>query len=477
MTFLEFLQFWFHTLSISMLLFSLVVMSSYLLLVILALPDLKKYQKKNELLNYQPVLNSPLAPWLSVIAPAYNEANSIDDAVRSLMNLNYHQYELIVVNDGSKDETLAILKNKYELYLTDEEPTYYLPCADIIGIYRSKNPAFSKLVVIDKKNAGSKADAMNAGINICQHPYFVAIDADCVLDKNTLLVLSKPFMENRKHPLIAAGGVVRVANGCKVEGGQMKEIRVPHSFWAKIQVIEYLRAFLIGRIAWNKMDGLLIVSGAFGMFDKQTVIDCGGYYTKSIGEDMELVVRMRKMMRNQGRDYEIAFIPDPLCWTEVPGNLKILAKQRRRWSRGTIQTIWLHREMFFNPKYRFLGLISVPYWFFFEYLAPMIEFFGIFITILLGVYGMISWKFLILIQTFIYSFSVMFSFFGLYAEEQSYHQYAEPRDIRKLVFAAILEPFLFHPIVFITAIQGLWEMLRGKEGWAEMKKEGFSNGG
>ena len=153
MSFLEFLQFWFHTLSISMLFFSLLVMSSYLLLVILALPDLKKYQKKNELLNYQPVLNSPLAPWVSVIAPAYNEANSIDDAVRSLMNLNYHQYELIVINDGSKDETLAIIKEKYELYLTDEEPIYHVPCADIIGIYRSKNPAFSKLVVIDKKNA------------------------------------------------------------------------------------------------------------------------------------------------------------------------------------------------------------------------------------------------------------------------------------------------------------------------------------
>jgi cellulose synthase/poly-beta-1,6-N-acetylglucosamine synthase-like glycosyltransferase len=445
-----------------------------MLLVILSLPELTKYQKKNDLLNYQPVMNSPHAPWLSVIAPAYNEANSIDDAVRSLMNLNYHQYELIVVNDGSKDDTLSILKEKYTLVLTDEEVEYAIPCAEIIGIYRSSNPAFAKLVVIDKQNAGSKADAMNAGINVCQHPYFVAIDADCVLDSNTLLVLSKPFMENRKHPLIAAGGVVRVANGCKVEGGQMKEIRVPKGFWAKVQVLEYLRAFLIGRIAWNKMDGLLIVSGAFGMFDKTTVVECGGCYNKSIGEDMELVVRMRKMMRKQGRNYEIAFIPDPLCWTEAPGNLKILAKQRRRWSRGTIQTIWLHREMFFNPKYRFLGLVSVPYWFFFEYLAPMIEFFGIFITILFGVYGIISWKFLILIQLFIYSFSVMFSFFGLFAEEQSYHQYAQPSDIRKLVFAAMVEPFLFHPVIFITAIQGLWEMLSGKEGWAEMKKVGFS---
>lgn len=192
-----------------------------------------------------------------------------------------------------------------------------------------------------------------------------------------MLKLIKPFLDSEEK-VIASGGIIRVANNCIIEDGRLVDIKLPDTFLARAQIIEYFRAFLMGRMAWSHLDGLLLISGAFGMFDKETVIEAGGYDASTVGEDMELLVRMRRMMREQKQKYRVGFVPDPLCWTEVPQSWKILHRQRNRWTRGTAETLYIHRKMLFNPKYKVLGMLSVPYWLFFEWMAPLIEFLGIF---------------------------------------------------------------------------------------------------
>lgn len=251
------------------------------------------------------------------------------------------------------------------------------------------------------------------------------------------------------------------------------EINVPDKLLPRIQVIEYLRAFLLGRMAWSKLDGLLIISGAFGMFDKEIAIKAGGYNHKTVGEDMELVIRMQRFMIESEQKYLVAYIPNPLCWTEAPENFSILRKQRSRWTRGTMETLWIHRKMFLNPKYKILGLLSIPYWFLFEYLAPIIEFVGLLITLFFVILGVLSWKFFVLLLLFVYCFGVMFSILALLTEEYTYFQYRRIKDINKLLFGAIIEPIYFHVFTVYAALKGNWEKIRGNKDWGTMVRTGF----
>lgn len=460
------------TFNLLILIFAVLIMSSYIVLSIISVRSLRKYLKANNFVRYDVILSSDMAPHLSLIAPAYNEGMTIRENVQSLLSLNYNNYEVIVVNDGSKDNSMAIMQQAYDLELIPYDYMPQVETKDVKGVYKSRNQAFKKLIVVDKFNGG-KADALNVGINVSSFPYIVCIDVDCVLDKDALLKLAKPFMERSDVRVIATGGVVRIANSCIVQGGRLKEVNAPTKMLPRIQVIEYLRAFLLGRMAWSQLDGLLLISGAFGMFDKDIAILAGGYDHGTVGEDMELVVRMRRYMIENDRKYTVSFIPDPLCWTEAPENFKILRKQRSRWTRGTMETLWMHRIMFFNPRYGLLGMVSVPYWTFFEYLAPIIEFVGLLITVLFVVWGILSWKFFFLLVIFVYTFAVMFSFFALLAEEYTYHQYPWVRDFRKLIIGAIIEPFYFHPFTVYASLKGNWEKMRGTKAWGEMVRTGF----
>ena len=301
----------------------------------------------------------------------------------------------------------------------------------------------------------------------------MCIDVDCILEKDALLKLAKPYLELSDQRVIATGGVVRIANSCISDGGRLTQITAPDKMLPRIQVLEYLRAFLLGRMAWSKLNGLLLISGAFGMFDKDIAIKAGGYNTKTVGEDMELVVRMRRYMIDNRLSYSVFYIPDPICWTEAPETFSVFEKQRSRWTRGTMETLWIHRKMFLNPKYKVLGLLSVPYWTFFEYLAPILEVLGIFVTIYLIVSGLISWQLFALIVLMVYVFAVMISCLALLSEEFTYSQYSRKKDFRKLLVAAVVEPFYFHPITVYSALLGNWEKLRGKNSWGEMKRTGF----
>ncbi|WP_286911847.1 glycosyltransferase family 2 protein [Flavobacterium sp. UBA4197] len=453
--------------------YAVLIMSSYLILAYLSAKELRGYLKKNSFVDYNVLLTSEFAPKLSLIAPAYNEGFTIEENVKSLLSLNYNNYQVIVVNDGSKDNSMEILIRTYDLVLTELDVHSKIETKKIKGLYRSRNAAFKKLIVVDKENGG-KADALNAGLNIAEYPYVVCIDVDCILDKDSLLKLAKPFLESHGKRIIATGGVVRIANQCIIKNGRLVEVNVPDSMLSRIQVLEYLRAFLLGRMAWGRLDGLLLISGAFGAFDKEIALLAGGYSTKTVGEDMELVVRMRRYMLENKLPYAVSYIPDPLCWTEAPEEFKIFKKQRSRWMRGTIETLSIHKKMFLNPNYKLLGLISVPYWTLFEFLAPAIEFIGLIMTVIFLISGMLNWHFFFLLVLFVYSFAIFFSVIALYCEERTYHKYPKQADFVKLLLAAFIEPLYFHPITVYSALVGYKEKVMGTKGWGEMTRKGFT---
>lgn len=457
---------------IFMLFFALLIMSSYVVLGSISISSLRGYLKKNSFVNYQVILNSEMAPRLSLLAPAFNEALSIEENVQSLLSLNYNNFEVIVINDGSSDNTLHLLKDAYDLFPVDSDTTEQINTQKVIKVYKSKKTAFNKLTVIDKVNGG-KADALNVGLNYSKNPYVVCIDVDCVLEKDALLKLAKPYLEHSDSRVIATGGVVRIANSCISESGRLVQINAPSKYLPRIQVLEYLRAFLLGRMAWSKLDGLLLISGAFGMFDKEIAIRAGGYDPTTVGEDMELVVRMRRFMIENDLKYSVSYIPDPICWTEAPETFSVFKKQRSRWTRGTMETLWEHKKMFMNPRYKVLGLLSIPYWTFFEYFAPILELLGIFVTFYMIAKGLISWPLFLLIIAMVYIFAVMISCLALLTEEYTYSQYSKVKDLKRLFIAALIEPFCFHPLTLYAALLGNWEKLRGKNSWGEMKRTGF----
>lgn len=241
-----------------------------------------------------------------------------------------------------------------------------------------------------------------------------------------------------------------------------------------MQVLEYTRAFLLGRMAWSKLDGLMLISGAMGMFDRETMISVGGYDSSVIGEDMEVVLRMRKYMADQGKEYIVTYIPDPLCWTEVPEDLKTLKSQRTRWTRGLIDSLKKHKDIFLNKKYGKLGMLGYPFWFIFEWLAPLAAFTGILYTIFLIITGAMNWPFFLLLTVFIYSFSIFLSTWSILFEEITFHKYRRKRDVVRLVITSFLEPFLY-VILASFAVIGNVQHLRKKEGWGKMNRKGTQN--
>jgi hypothetical protein len=414
---------------------------------------------------------SPLSPKISIIAPAFNESRSIIDNIRTLLSLYYNNFEVILVNDGSTDDTFEKIRTTYDLERVNYYFDYRIPCERIRGVYKSKNPSYTRLTVIDKNNGG-KADSLNAGINICKSAYFVSIDADSIIETDSILKLIKPFLEEKEKRVIGTGGVIRIVNSCEIERGHIRNINIPKKFLPRLQVLEYTRAFLLGRMAWSQLDGLMLISGAMGMFDRETVIKAGGYSIKTVGEDMELVLRMRRYMAEQDKKYEVTYIPDPLCWTEVPSDLKSMRKQRTRWTRGLVESLKTHRKMFFNPKYKRLGLLGYPYWFFFEWLSPLIAFAGFLYTLILVLTDSLNWPFYLLLFTFVYSFAVLLSTWAVLFEEITFHKYRRKRDVLKLLSTAFLEPF-FYPVHTYFAVRGNFEAMRGKKGWGKAERTGF----
>ncbi|WP_053975195.1 glycosyltransferase family 2 protein [Polaribacter dokdonensis] len=457
------------------LVFTMLIVGSYIILAIFSSKETVEYLKKNSFVYHKGLLNSSIAPSISIIAPAFNESLNIVENVRSLLSLHYVNYDVIIVNDGSTDDSLQRLIIAYDLerieYLINKKiPTKSLRS----GVFKSKNPAFEKLMVVDKENGG-KADALNFGINISEGTYLACIDVDCLLMADSLQRMVKPFLEYTDKKVIASGGVIRIANACKIEDGKLLAVDFPNKWIERVQILEYLRSFLLGRMAWARLNGLLVISGAFGMFDKEIAIKVGGYDTTTVGEDMEVIVRMRKYMEEENLPYKVAYIPDPLCWTEAPDDRKILISQRNRWTRGTIETLKMHRNIGLNYKYRVLGLLSFPYWFVFERLAPIIEVLGMLYFLFLVVYQPLNWTFVVGLFLLAYLFSLIFSFVAVFTEEFTYHQYKKKGIGLKLVLTIFLEPFILHPLVLYAAIKGNIDYYFNKnKKWGVMVRKGLS---
>lgn len=447
----------------------------YVVLPFFSFLEIREYAQKKVFIDHQVLANSKNAPPVSLIAPAFNESKTIIENVRSLLNLNYPNYEVIIINDGSRDDTLRKIISAYDLKKSKFQPHLdgEIPTKKIRGVYRSAIPGNEKLIVIDKENGG-KADALNAGINRSRHQYITCIDVDCILETDSLLKMVKHFLEQTDKKVIASGGVIRIANSCIVEDGKLVKIILPDEFLPRMQTLEYIRVFLLGRMAWSRLNGLFLISGAFGTFDKEIVKKVGGYSTNTVGEDMELVVRMRRYMEDQKIPYLVTYIPEPLCWTEAPTSFKILGRQRNRWTRGTIETLSTHRKLFLNPKYRLLGLLSFPFIFFYEFLAPLVQIVAFLTFSLLALSGYITWQTFFQSSVLILLVGYIFSMLSLSIEFYLNSHYNNKKDISKLIGVALIEPFIFHPFLIWSAIRGNIDMLRNKKGWGEMTRKGFS---
>lgn len=414
------------------------------------------------------------APGISIVAPAFNEEVIIYDSVNSLLSLDYPTFEVIIVNDGSKDKTLEILLREFEL---EEVPYYYVykvHCKPVRTVYRSKNPLYNKLIVVDKENGGTKADAMNAGVNIAQYDYFINTDVDCILAKDTLSKIILPVLDSDKE-VLAVGATMRMVNGCELEAGRITQVNPPKGIIPLFQETEYLRSYLVAKMGLSMINAIPNVSGGFGLFNRQVLVSVGGFDSASHAEDMDMTVRMVAYMHENKLPYQIAQCPYSLCWTEGPPNIKVLKNQRTRWGRGMLQFIIEHRKYFFNKDYGRLGFVVMPYIFFFEFLAPIIELFGLLFLIFLlftnqinfdTFWVMVAYAYLIGLSVSIITVSYDLILGKLY---KNFWQYL------KLVLFSALEAIFYHPLVVVFTLTGYVQYLtRRNLKWGKMTRQGFS---
>jgi cellulose synthase/poly-beta-1,6-N-acetylglucosamine synthase-like glycosyltransferase len=414
-------------------------------------------------------MRSPATPGISLIAPAYNEEATLVESLRSLLMLNYPQFEVVVVNDGSTDRTLEIAAAAFDLV---RAPVHYeqpIATKPVHGVYRSLSTA--NLVLVDKDNGG-KADAMNAGINAARYPLVCVMDADSLLEEHALSAVVLPFLEDPST--IASGGIIRIANSCRVEDGRVTEVRLPASRLATFQVVEYLRAFLSGRVAQSAMGWLMIVSGAFGLFRRDTVVEAGGFRHDTIGEDMELVVRLHRRYRELRRPYRIVFQPDPVCWTEAPESASILGNQRNRWQRGTLQVLNYHRRMIGNPRYGIVGLLAMPFYLIFEAAGPIVEVAGYVVTAVAVGLGLLDVVFAQLFFASAVLYGALISVAAVLLEEISFRRYPRVRDLLRLCAYGVLENLGYRQMTAWWRIRGVIDYFRGRQGWGAMTRKGFA---
>ena len=443
--------------------------STYLVLFVISLFEVLKFVRKTFFSDYRQIMQSDMTWPISVLIPAADEEKSIVETVRSMLMINYGELEIIVINDSSKDKTLARLIDVYELTPMDRPYKRVIPTSPVRAIYGSL--IHPNLTVVDKEKGG-KADALNVGINLAKYPLFCSIDADSILEDNALLRVVKPFLE-KPVETVAAGGIVRIVNGCEVKEGRVTRIALSDSALPILQVVEYLRAFLTGRVGWSNLQSLLIISGAFGIYKKQEVIEIGGYSPDTDTEDLELVVRLHEHMRRKKKPYRVVFVPDPVCWTEAPESLTVLSRQRNRWHRGLLQTLWLHKRMLFNPRYGTVGMFAFPYFVLFELIGPFIETLGYLVVIASFVLGILDADFFLMFLAVAILYGMFLSIAAVLLEEISFRRYPGWIDLTKLLAYSILENFGYRQLLSAMKVKAFWDAIRRRRAWGQMQRRGF----
>ncbi len=460
------------SLDASIIVYFLILNSFYALLLVLSLPEVWEHTRLADDEDLVRLQETGAPPPISILVPAYNEEVTIDASVTAILTLDYRQYEVIVVNDGSTDATMERLQEAFDLYEVPRIHPEVLATRPIRAMYRSRTRP--RIVVLDKENGG-KADSLNAGINASRWPLVIAVDADTLIEPNAMLRLTRPFLLSQR--IAAVGGTVRVANGSVIRDGRVLEPRVPSRFLPGVQVVEYLRAFLYGRLGWNRLGGNLIISGAFGLFRKDYLLEIGGYRTDSVVEDFDVVVRLHRHLRDRHVPYVITFVPDPVAWTEVPETLAVLGRQRERWHRGLILTMWQYRGMLFRPRYGPVGFLGIPFFAFGEMLAPVVEVLGYAITAA-GLYlGVLNSGFAVMFFLVALSYGMILSFWGIVLEEVGFRRYRRWSDLGRLLLFAALENFGYRQLTVWYRLRAFWSALRDRHSWGRMTRTGFAPAG
>ena len=417
---------------------------------------------------------SQLGQGVSVVVPAYNEEVVIVASVQALLALRFARHEVIVVDDGSTDATFEQLRVAFDLvHLSRELPFDVATRGTVIDVHVPQDGR-TRLVVVRKENSG-RSDSINVGINAAIEALVVFIDADSILDPDALISVTKPFADDPTR-VVATGGVVRAVNGCKIVDGRMVAVRLAKPWLVRIQVVEYLRAFMLGRSGWSQVGALILISGAFGMFRRDVLVTVGGLDPDSIGEDFELVMRIHRHMVDNGRDYRVEFVAEPVSWTEVPVTAKVLRSQRRRWHRGLWETLWKYRGMLFNPRYGRIGLVALPYYWAFELVAPLLELVGLVLVVLGFALGVVNTRYALLFMAVAYGYAILVTLVAMAIEELSFHKYLRWRDLGAIVMAAVLENFGYRQATAWWRLEGWWASLRGrKQVWGIMTRQGFGD--
>lgn len=440
----------------------------YLWQLVVAFLELRQHRRRASRADPWWMLTSGVALPISILVPAHNEEETIVENVRSMLALHYPDFEVIVINDGSKDCTLAVLIEALGLQKVERAWHAEVPHQEILGLYGS--PRYPRLLVVDKVNGG-KSDALNAGINLSRFPLFCAVDADSLLDHDSLLQVMRPFIEEPEE-MVAVGGRICVVNGCTVRSGQVMDVALPTRPLPLLQSIEYIRAFLIARLAWSRLDAMLIISGAFGLFKRSAAVKVGGYSHDTVGEDMEIVVKLHRHFRERNAKYQMRFVADSVCWTQAPETLGILRRQRTRWQRGMMQSLAKHRTMVFNPKYGPAGTLGMGYFFLFDIVGPVIEFTGLLLIPFSFYMGVITTDFFLAWLALSFTYGVFLSASSLLLE-MMVTRTTRARDLALLTMSSVLENFGYRQLNNLWRLEGIWQFLTGKRGWGAMQRTKF----
>ncbi|HEX5533369.1 MAG TPA: glycosyltransferase [Actinomycetales bacterium] len=469
------LQALFDVIGTPVLAYFLLINTSYLVLIAVAAVEFARHLRRARFAGLEEAAASPLTQPVSVLVPAYNEELGIVSSVRAMLSLRYPEHEVVVVDDGSRDSTFERLRAAFDLVQVPRVVPSDVPVRQEPSSVHMPADGRTPLVVVRKENSG-RSDSLNVGINMARYPLVAMVDADSVLDPDALLVVAKPFADDPLRT-VATGGVIRAVNGSKVVAGRVVDVRMPRLMLARIQVVEYLRAFLLGRTGWSRLGSLIIISGAFGLFRRDVLVSVGGLDPDCIGEDFELVMRVHRHMRREKRDYAITFVAEPVSWTEVPSTAKVLGNQRRRWHRGLWEVLWKYRGMVLNPRYGRIGMLALPYYWLFELMAPLIELVGLVLVPLGLLTGVVDPSYAIRFLLVAYGFALLVSLAALCVEELSFHRYSRWRDLLAVLVASVAENVGYRQLTAWWRLRGFTQGLtRRRPVWGTMTREGFDDG-
>lgn len=462
----------FQIIALPVLVYFVVINSSYLLLVVAAALDFRRSLRQLPYAGREELLGSGMVPGVSVVTAMYNEEMGIRIATQSMLSMHYPRHEVIVVDDGSSDRGFEVLREAFDLVEVPRRMPRDVPVREAATSVHVPRNGRTRLTVVRKANSG-RSDSINVGVNFATEDLVVFVDSDSILDPDALLAVVKPFADDPVRT-VAAGGVIRAVNGSKVRSGRVTEVRMPRTWLGRIQVVEYLRAFHLGRAGWSRLKSLILISGAFGVFRRDVLVEVGGLDPDSIGEDFELVLRIHQHMRRARRDYRVQFVTEPICWTEVPESAAVLRKQRARWHRGLWETLWAYRSMLLNPRYGRIGLLAIPYYWLFELLAPALELFGLVLVVLGTLLGVVDVGYFLLFMAVAYGYAMLVTLAAMTVEELSFHKYPRWRDLWWTAAAAVVENIGYRQLTALWRLEG-WaqSLLRRKQVWGTMTRTGF----